>query len=142
MLRPANRSRIILPPNYITVVAETLASAEPEDLDRLKIVLEEAQQTEASAEEVARKVEEEAPTASPLAALLRDPALPAVISLIVLLLAVIQYIHPQLQQQKPAPTITPDQVEEIITRVLDAQNDPAVETPAPPEEHREPRSGR
>jgi hypothetical protein len=147
---PAYRSRIILPPRRIAAVAQSLAEAEPEDLSRLQAVLEEAQGTDASADEVAKRVEKEVPTASFLAPLLKDAGTPLA-QWIMVLLALLTLILMYRQQQQAQPTITPEQVEEIVGRVVDELNiepptEPATDkpkrTPKAAKKQREPRSSR
>lgn len=124
---PANRSRIVTPPPQMRAVGQSLAATEAEDLGRLQAVLEDAQSTNASADEVAARVEEEIPTASFLAPLLRDAGTPLATWLAVLL-GLIGLILMYRQQEQPEPVITPEQVEEIITRVVDELNaDPPAE---------------
>jgi type VI protein secretion system component VasF len=83
-------------------------------------VLNESLRTHLTAAQVAARVEEEVPKAAPaIAPLLKDGGM-ALAAWLALFVAVLTFLL-QLQesQQQPAPAITPEQVEEIITRVVD-----------------------
>jgi hypothetical protein len=135
------RSRIIKPSN-VAAVAQTLAATEPEDLGRLKAVLEEAQEADASAEEVAARVEEEVPTASFLAPLLKNAGTPLA-TWLTFLLALIGMFLAYRQQHQAEPVITPEQVEEIITRVVNELELEPADEPQPKAPKKRPRpSGR
>jgi hypothetical protein len=142
---PANRSRIIMPRAQIVAVAGSLAGMEPEAVGRLKEVIEDAQGANASAKEIAARVEDEVPSASFLAPLLKDAGTPLAMWL-TLLLTLIGVLLAHRQQQPAQPVITPEQVEEIVTRIEDELNveppdEPATEKPKPkaPQKKRGPR---
>ena len=106
----------------IASLAETIAkiNINTAQLDRLTAVFSEALRADWPAAHVAQRVEQEVPAAAPvMAPLLKDGGV-ALATWLTLLVAVLTFLL-QLQesQQRPAPAITPDQVTEIITRVVD-----------------------
>lgn len=105
----------------LTSVAQTLAAINTaSQLDRLMTVLNESLRTHLTAAQVAARVEEEVPEAAPaIAPLLKDGGV-ALAAWLALFVAVLTFLlQLQVSQQQPAPAITPEQVEEIITRVVD-----------------------
>jgi hypothetical protein len=125
-----NRSRVILPPQVVSGVAQSLAAdVSTDDLLRLKGIFEEAQRTDASGEEVVTSVEKEVPAASFLAPLLKDAGTPLAVWIGVVL-AVLALLIPQLQKQ---PTITPEQIQDIVTRVVNEVDDGSPAEPPPVE---------
>jgi hypothetical protein len=121
----ANRSRAIFPPQVSRVAQSLATNVSTDDLVRLRGIFEDAQRTDASDEEVVMTVEEEVPTASFLAPLLKDGGQPLAAWLTVLL-ALLTLL---LQFREKQPTMTPEQVENIVTQVV---NEVEAGSPAEP----------
>jgi hypothetical protein len=106
----------------IASVAEAIAKVNinTAQLDRLTAVVSEALRAEWPAAQVAHRVEQEVPAAAPvMAPLLKDGGVPLATWLALLVAVLTFLLHLQESQEQPAPAITPDQVTEIITRVVD-----------------------
>ena len=127
----ANRSRAIFPPQVSRVAQSLATNVSTDDLVRLKGIFEEAQRTDASDEEVLKSVEEEVPTASFLAPLLKDGGQP-IAAWLTVLLALLTLL---LQFRDKQPTIAPEQVEDIVTQVVNEVDDGSPAEPPPVEKN-------
>jgi hypothetical protein len=102
------------------------------DLEKLRNIFERAQQKNASAVEVADAINEQVPRAAGLGALLQDAALPLAAWLTVILTALMLLL--QLRSQEPS--LSPDQIDNIVHRILDETRDVPEPGEQPPRDSR------
>lgn len=102
-----------------------------EDLEKLRAVFERAAQKGATAEEVAAEIEREVPDLAPFGAWLRRAA-PVVAKALWPFLVGLLLLF--IQQRMQHPTLTPEQIEQIIERVqLEQPKPPPNRTRTPPQ---------
>jgi hypothetical protein len=113
-------SLLLLFRSQTRAAVETLASPDVtiDDLRRLEALLARAATTNTTRVEVTIAIEQDVPTASPLAALLRQGATPLATWLSTLLAAI--GIVLLLRERDPAPAITPEVIQEIANQAVAA----------------------
>lgn len=133
-------SLLLLFNNHARQAVQTLAAPEvsDDDLRRLTEVLEEARNRDASLPVVTAAIEREVPRAAAIAPLLQQGGQPLATWLAVILAAIALLLS--LREKEPVPpTLTPEQLQEIVERAINEGRQPTEPKPVP--DPQQPQSG-